>query len=262
MKKIVLPFLIVVGLPLALGAFYVHDILTFVSAEKRPAFLDERFPLSDAYRAADAAYKTGDYAAAFPKFLDQAKAGDPVAMTKAGYMYGAGEGVAKSPRLEFEWYMKAARKGYPPAQNNAGIVLESGVGVARDEAAARSLHLAALAQGYANAAVSLAIQEGRPYSTSPDIDAYRKWMIKAADLGDAMAQVHVAFRYFMDSDPLRFHRYLVRSARQGNAPARLYLWRKDPNYASIGVGWGEMACVYIRINLLHHRPDACDGYSF
>jgi hypothetical protein len=64
-----------------------------------------------------------------PVLIDQAKAGDPVAQYKLGYLYYQGRGIALDFAQAAVWWRKAADQGYADAQNNLGVLYNSGKGV-------------------------------------------------------------------------------------------------------------------------------------
>ena len=67
-----------------------------------------------------AAYRRGDYTAAFPKFMKAAKQGIARAQYNLGLIYNKGQGVTKDARQAVYWYTKAAKQGYAHAQVNLG----------------------------------------------------------------------------------------------------------------------------------------------
>ncbi len=83
-----------------------------------------------------AAYKRGDYAAAFEAFAAIAEEGDPAAQCNLAGMYEAGLGVQQDDRRALYWYNRAAEQGAASAQFALGIKLRHGFGVERDDIAA------------------------------------------------------------------------------------------------------------------------------
>lgn len=75
------------------------------------------------------AYQAGDYAAAYPVFMELARAGHSGAETMLGIMYFNGQGVEQNSSFAAIWFYKASRKGNPNAHLAFGSLHIRGVGV-------------------------------------------------------------------------------------------------------------------------------------
>lgn len=103
------------------------------------------------YREALAAYKGGDHALAFQRFLALAERGFASAQSNVGVLYRLGRGVKRDFAEAAKWFRRAADKGISSAQNNLGLLYAEGKGVPRDYVQAYMwLHLSYL-QGSAKA---------------------------------------------------------------------------------------------------------------
>ncbi|HET8731428.1 MAG TPA: tetratricopeptide repeat protein, partial [Moraxellaceae bacterium] len=86
------------------------------------------------YDEAAAAYRRGDYAAAFKELELLAVRGDARSQYLAGMMCASGKGVPQSHEASVRWFRKAADQGYAMAQTDLGMDYLLGRGVAKDEA--------------------------------------------------------------------------------------------------------------------------------
>ena len=73
-----------------------------------------------------AAYKKGDYKAAFAKFKPLAEQGNASAQTILGLIYYDGKGVPQDYQKAVYWYQKAAKQGITVAQANLGTMYALG----------------------------------------------------------------------------------------------------------------------------------------
>lgn len=85
--------------------------------------------LADEFEDAVVAYQAGDYASAYPVFMNMAGAGNSSAETMLGVMYFNGQGVEQNESFAAIWFYKAARKGNPNAHLAFGSLHIRGVGV-------------------------------------------------------------------------------------------------------------------------------------
>jgi hypothetical protein len=79
-----------------------------------------------------AAYKRGDYAAAYKEFKPLAEQGDAKAQYNLGVMYSSGQGVSKDYAEAVKWCRKAADQGYADGQYNLGVMYYLGQGLPQD----------------------------------------------------------------------------------------------------------------------------------
>lgn len=84
---------------------------------------------ADKFEDAVAVYQAGDYAAAYPVFMDMAAAGHSGAETMLGVMYFSGQGVEKNESFAAIWFFKASQKGNANAHLAFGSLHIRGVGV-------------------------------------------------------------------------------------------------------------------------------------
>ncbi len=94
-----------------------------------------------------AAYKRGDYVAAWAAWRPLASDGDAEAQYYLGHLYAKGEGITRDLGQAVHWFRAAAEQGEPYGQFALGYVYEHGLGAAPDLAAAARWYRAAAAQG-------------------------------------------------------------------------------------------------------------------
>lgn len=79
-----------------------------------------------------AAYKKGDYAAAYKEWRPIAESGDAATQFNVGLLYLDGHGVPQDYAEAAKWFRRAAEQGYTEAQHNLGAMYGSGQGVRKD----------------------------------------------------------------------------------------------------------------------------------
>lgn len=130
-----------------------------------------------------AAYGRKDWPAAAREFQPLAQGGDPVALSRLGYMKLNGLGMAKDVPGAVELLTKAAEKGDPAAQNTLGSLYFKGIGVAKDPARALIYFSRAADQNQPNALNNL----GQLYFTGNGVAKNEakalEYLHKAADMG-------------------------------------------------------------------------------
>src|SRR5271166_2226498 len=77
----------------------------------------------------DAAYQSGDYAAAMSYWRPLAEQGNAQAQADLGAIYALGQGVPEDYLQAAAWYRKAADQGNADAQANLGLMYALGWGV-------------------------------------------------------------------------------------------------------------------------------------
>ena len=79
-----------------------------------------------------AAYRSGDFAAAYAAWIPLAEAGDPIAQLDIGILYDQGHGIGKDAAEAARWYRLAADQGSSAGAFNLGLMYEVGEGVDQD----------------------------------------------------------------------------------------------------------------------------------
>ena len=144
----------------------------------------------------EAAYQSGDYAAALRLLRPLADQRNPRAEETIGEMYRYGEGVPPDQSQADTWLRKAAdqfsamaNQGNADAQASLAAMYEFGKGVAEDHAKAIMWYRRAADQGNAVAEVHLGLNYQKGYMGLPkDIEQAAIWFHKAADQGNVDAQ--------------------------------------------------------------------------
>lgn len=108
-----------------------------------------------------------------------------------GTCYELRSGVAKSPALAFDWYMRAAERHHSRAQHNVGVAFELGDGVLADmDRAVKWFHLAAN-NGNTFSQRNLGLYYLNGSGVAADIVLAVAYLRAAADGGDNVAQCHL-----------------------------------------------------------------------
>jgi TPR repeat protein len=160
----------------------------------------------------------------FEELKRKAESGFSWAQNNLGVMYATGNGTEKNTTKAFNWYKKAGDKGDPIAESNLGYLYQHGIGVDQDEGEANKLFNKSADQGHMPALVNLAIQEKSKGNLAEAIRLFRtaaekgnlaavlqlyslnasndynlteakKWLIKAAELGDFKSQYFLGYWY-------------------------------------------------------------------
>jgi TPR repeat protein len=136
-----------------------------------------------------------DYATAFRMFSVLAERGDVEAQGHLGYLYNAGEGVARDPAEGVRWYRVAATQGNADAQYNLAVAYAFGDGVGQDDAEAVNWYRLAADQQHRMAQFSLGISYAMGEGIASDDAEAVKWYQLSAEQGYASAQYNLAFMY-------------------------------------------------------------------
>ncbi|OJX81087.1 tetratricopeptide repeat-containing serine protease family protein [Magnetospirillum sp. 64-120] len=166
-----------------------------------------------------AAYARKDWPAAAREFQALAQGGDPVALSRLGYMKLNGLGVPKDVAGAVDLLTKAADKGEPAAQNTLGSLYFKGIGVAKDPARALILFSRAADQNQPNALNNL----GQLYFTGNGIAKNEtkalEYLHKAADMGISASWETLGIAYWhgrgTNKDPALAAPWLKKAAEKG-----------------------------------------------
>ena len=138
-----------------------------------------------------AAYRSGDFAAAFAAWMPLAEAGDPVAQLDIGILYDQGHGVGEDAAEAARWYRLAADQGSSAAAFNLGLMFE--------------------------------VEEG----VDQDIETALDWYRIAGDGGDVLAQFKLGGYYengtHVAQDHSEAHKWYLLSAKQRHPPSMFRL---------------------------------------
>jgi TPR repeat protein len=104
-----------------------------------------------------AAYKRGDYVAAWAAWRPLASEGNAEAQYYLGHLYAEGEGVTRDMGQAVRWFRAAAEQGEPYGQFALGYVYEHGQGVEPDAGKAARWYWSAAEQGNLAAQNNLAL---------------------------------------------------------------------------------------------------------
>ena len=132
---------------------------------------------------------------AFTPLQSGASQGDPRWQMHLATCYREGWGVARDPRLAFDWYRKAAESGYAPAELAVAKSYSSGKGTRKDtEQAVTWCHLAA-EQGFTPAQCMLGDIYREGMGVNKDRNQAFKWYQKAAEQQDPESEGMLGWCY-------------------------------------------------------------------
>lgn len=220
-----------------------------------------------AERMADARdlYEAGDFAAAFPLFLEAARAGNEEAMSYVGVAYLRGEGVAanadsarvwlepakdsRDPRgmnglgeayqrgfgaqqrnhLAVHWYREAAEKEFPEALRNLGNMYRDGLSVEPSGASALEHYVRAARAGLVDAMADAGAMYERGLAVPADAEAARCWYDAAARAGSPRGMVERGRMHEDGREYEQAREWYEKAAAKGNADAMNNLGRLYQN---------------------------------
>jgi len=219
-----------------------------------------------------AAFKKGDYQAAFREWKAAADKGQPEAQYDLGLLYAKGLGVQRDLQVAQQWYEAAAAQGNAQAEYSLAQMYAQGWGIPANEASTlRWMEMANGSNGDNQDDPGWLAIEG--YGTATDFTKAAYWYRLAADQGHAEAQFDLA-RLYSDGkgvprDPTQAFKLAQMSAMQGYAPAAARLgWRyetgrgveKDESQAffwwTVAARHGEKSAEKSRIELAGRLPSA------
>jgi TPR repeat protein len=159
-------------------------------------FLTASLPaVADPYDDGLAAYKKGDWAAAYrilKPIAETDSSQSAVAQQRLGLLTEFGRGTAKDPTQAATWYRKAADQGDMVAQGHLGRLYRLGTGVPRDAAQAAKWSIKAASQGNAAAQANLGYMSLDGFGLPADPAAAAAWFKRSADQGDASGMLGLA----------------------------------------------------------------------
>lgn len=140
-----------------------------------------------------AAFKRGDYAAAFSEFTIAAGTNDPFAQNVLGTMYAQGLGVERNYKLAADCFFKAQALGLPEAMANLAKMYASGKGVPQSNTAALQYYHDAALSGFQPAILRMAeIYERGELSVAPNATIALDWRARLREPQDEISNVSVA----------------------------------------------------------------------
>jgi len=191
--------------PATQSADEISDIKTKAAAGDASA----EYELGRAYEMGKGVGQDAGQAAAW--YSKAAEQGNAKAQDSLGVLYWLGEGVDKDKKAAVEWYRKSARQGDANAMFNLGAAYYNGEGVNLNDSLALAWFLLASEAGSASGedAAKRSEQEHRQWFLSDacltigqmyekgeelprNLDLAMKWYRKAADGGNAQAQLNLA----------------------------------------------------------------------
>lgn len=181
-------------------------------------------PVQAGLKSANAAYKRGDYQAAFIEFKRLAEKGNAKAQCMLGTMYDEGAGVYPEAAEAFKWYFYAAQKGEPIAQFMVAQMYYEGKAGPADYREAALWYRKAATKGHVHAQYNMGILYEIGRGVVQDKAEALKWYLRAAEHGVGEAQWKVGLFYAegigISQDLIRAYAWLDCSDRRGIVQAR------------------------------------------
>ena len=143
-------------------------------------------PIEDAKRINQEAvelHKKKSYAASFPKFLQAAQMGLPIAMFNVGYAYQHGQGTAEDKEKAFYWISRSAEKDCNEGLCQLGYFYQYGIGTPINYQKAAEYYRKAAAKNYDVAINNMAYLYEHGLGVSKDTALAMEYYKRAADLG-------------------------------------------------------------------------------
>jgi hypothetical protein len=216
-------------------------LLVALAGAAAPARAEEKNP---ELAAAKRAYDTADYVEAARLLRPLAEKGERTAQFLLGQVYFFGLGVERDDQLAALWYTAAAQAGNAEAQYRLGYLHATGQGVAYNAAAAERYWLAAASKGHRGAVVALADFYHEGLYRQPDETLARRWLNRAAVLGDTEAMYKLAQRLMtpekLATDFRRAYAWFYIAGARGHASARNFIAKNQRFFAPHEVRRGEI----------------------
>lgn len=143
------------------------------------------------FKAGEAAYDRGDFAAALSELRPLALAGNGQAQFYLGFIYRNGQGTRENFAEAVKWYRRAALQGVAGAQFNLGLMYDNGQGVPQDYSEAINWYIRAAQQGVAGAQFNLGLKNRDGEGVPPDLAQAHFWF----NLATATARPNGALQY-------------------------------------------------------------------
>ncbi|MFZ0771664.1 MAG: caspase family protein [Candidatus Sulfotelmatobacter sp.] len=150
---------------------------------------------SDSMEKGRAAFAAGQFDQAFRAYQQAAAAGNAEGMTQLGYLYFAGNGVARDYQLARRWFEAGAAAGNATAMANLGVFYREGFGVGQDYLQARQWFEKAAASGDSAGMNGLGGLYFAGLGVAQDYVQARAWYEKAAAAGWGLAMANLGGVY-------------------------------------------------------------------
>jgi hypothetical protein len=170
-----------------------------------------------------------DYAEAVKWYRKAADQGDANAQANLGAMYFKGEGVPQNDIEVYKWLTLAAAQGNEEARGNLSNIrgLMSQDQIARAQEGEREVYRKAAEQGDALAQLHLGLMYEEGKGGQQDYNEALKWFRKAADQGNAPAQYNLGLIYEkgerIPQNYAEAMNWYRKAAEQGNADSQTKL---------------------------------------
>lgn len=150
--------------------------------------------------------------------------GDPMCMANLGYILECGPTEMRNEKSAFELYLKAAENGYVDSWNNVGLCYKRGIGVSTSFEKAKEAYIKAThGEDPAKSFYNLFLLYTDGIAGEYDEKEASAYLLKAANLGLAAAQYHLALRYIIGlgitQDIEKGLKELVKAAEQNDPNA-------------------------------------------
>ncbi len=177
-----------------------------------------------------------EYGEAYDVMVSAAEKGLAPAQCELGYMYAEGLGVTQDREKSEHWYRMAANQGDGSALASLGFMYYDGTVVPKDRSEAaklweRALNILPIPPGWENWHTDVEFMLGDMYLNGDGVkqnyDEARRYLRRAADAGNAVAQGNLAYMYAngigVTKDYNKAVEWGMKSAMQGNAESQCSL---------------------------------------
>jgi TPR repeat protein len=136
--------------------------------------------------------------------------------------YLNGNGVKLDEKEGFKLYLSAAQQGSARAQNQLGILYDEGIGVAKSCEESVRWYNKAIKQNYAKAKSNMAKKYHDGDCVDKDIDKSVQLYKECAEAGITLCMKSAAIVYYQDlKNPKMAFKWIVKAAQKGDAEAQL-----------------------------------------
>lgn len=155
----------------------------------------------------------------------KATAGETDAQAELGWLYDKGQGVRKSYRKAFQWYLKSAQRGNRVAQYNLNLCYLIGQGISPDEKQAFRWVQKSAEAGYPDAVLALAWHYHTGRGVKVSLRQADHWYRKSAQLGDPSAQFSLGQLSYDSGRYASAKKWFLKAVAQNHPRSNYYLGR-------------------------------------
>ncbi len=157
--------------------------------------------------------------------IQKAELGDASAQVQLAWKYDNGDGIRKSYRKAFEWYLKAAKLGHVTAQYNLNLSYLIGQGTAKDDKKAFYWAKKAADANDADAILAVGWHYHNGRGVKKDIRKAEHWYLKAASFKKVSAYFSLGQLYYDKKAYTQAIPWFEKGVKEGHKKCLYYLGR-------------------------------------